>query len=110
MHHVAVGQDQSIRSEYESRSSSVPLPWFSRACPSGILVHFNIHHRRTHALNRASHRTGVSVQKGIVADALRRRGRFLRAVPSNNICTEMRQTSQDGGSWQYIYIFLIHAE
>src|ERR1700686_847676 len=78
MHDVAVSEDQSVWSENESRATTAPFARFARPRPARALVHFNIHHRWAHALDRSGHRRGIGVEQGIVHwGALWRDGRSL---------------------------------
>ena len=82
---VAVSQDQPIGRKHESRSPTTPFARLARACASRALVHFNIHHRRTHALDRTSHSRRISVEEGGIRTATvrvaRRASRFRRPSP-----------------------------
>jgi hypothetical protein len=92
MHYVAVGEDQPVRSEHKSRAAALTFARLSRPRAPGGLMHFNIHHRRTHALNRAGHRGGIGVEQGIVnRDASRDPGLI---IPPGSIRQIQRRKSR----------------
>src|ERR1700686_2252433 len=78
MHDVTVGKNQSIRREYKSRTSTLPLPGLSRNRTPPCLMDFDVHRRWAHALDRPGHRRGIGVEQGIIRPgALWRDGRSL---------------------------------
>ena len=74
--HVAVGQDQPVRSKNESRAASLPLPRLTSPRAPNPLMHLDIDYRRTYALDCARDRGRIGIkQRGI-----RRTGSILPMV------------------------------
>ena len=63
MYYVAVGEYQAVGGKNKARSSTALFAGLTRAGATGGLMNFNVHHGRTHALNRAGYRAGVSVEQ-----------------------------------------------
>src|SRR6266487_4894342 len=59
MHHVAVGENKTVRRDDETRSASAA---FLPTAPAA-LANVNLHHRRTDLLRRAGDGIGISVQQ-----------------------------------------------
>jgi hypothetical protein len=62
VHNVAVGENQAIGSEYESRASATAFARLAGAAAARSLMHFDVHHRRTDTLYCARDRAGISIE------------------------------------------------
>ena len=62
MDDVAVGQQQAIRSENETRTGSSPL-----AVAAASVLHFQVGDRRSGALGSGDYGGGVTIERGAIA-------------------------------------------
>ena len=67
MHHVAIGQDQAIGREHESRASALTLARFTRAA-SARLHNINLDHGWTDRFSSPDHSLGVSIEQSRVVE------------------------------------------
>ena len=57
MHHVAVGENETVGSKQEARAGAFGLP------TATLLLHLDVYDRGTNALHRPHHRTRVRIEQ-----------------------------------------------
>jgi hypothetical protein len=66
MHHVAVGENQPVRSEHESRAAALAFARFAGTA-SRRLRNIDLHYRRADLFGSVHYRPGIGIEQGGVA-------------------------------------------